>query len=148
MEHLEHSGAVQIEVLPDALDELVELRWPRSPQRIEPPGQTSLDARDGGPERVGSLPFSIVRERQRSARITHSSEPQQTVVRADSGQVVALTGIEVQPATSFLPSYDDSVIKVHAIFKSISPRLIIFPCFFDSCLVDISVDIDRFSPRI
>jgi hypothetical protein len=55
--HLEHSGAVQIEVRPGALDELVELRWPRSPQRIEPPGQTSLDARDGGPECVGSLPF-------------------------------------------------------------------------------------------
>ena len=55
--HLEHSGAVQIEVRPGALDELVELRWPRSPQRIEPPGQTSLDARDGGPECVGSLPL-------------------------------------------------------------------------------------------
>ena len=57
VEHLEHSGAVQIEVRPGALDELVELRWPRSPQRIEPPGQTSLDDRDGGPECVGSLPF-------------------------------------------------------------------------------------------
>jgi hypothetical protein len=46
-----------VEVRPGALDELVELRWPRSPQRIEPPGQTSPDNRDGGPECVGSLPF-------------------------------------------------------------------------------------------